>query len=43
MDSELSEEFEFKVEMHQGSALSPFGFTGVVDVVTKLTRGALSK
>ena len=37
VDSELSEEFEVKVGMHQGSVLSPF-FAAVVDVVTELTR-----
>ena len=33
VDSELSEEFEVKVGMHQGFVLSPFLFTVVVDVV----------
>ena len=36
MDCELSEEFEVKVWMHQGSVLSPFLFALVVDVVTEL-------
>ena len=35
VDSELSEEFEVNVGMHQGSVLSPFLFEVVVDVVTK--------
>ena len=35
---QLSEEFEAKVGMHQGSVLSPF-FAGVVDVVTEFARG----
>ena len=35
MDSELQEEFEVKVRMHQRSVLSPF-FALVVDVVTDL-------
>ena len=35
MDCELSEEFEVKVGMHQGSVMTPF-FAVVVDVVTKL-------
>ena len=44
VDSELSEEFEAKVEMHQGSVLSPFLFAVMVDVVTEFTReGALSE
>ena len=34
VDSELSEEYEVKVGMHQGSVLSPFRFAVVVDVVT---------
>ena len=43
MDSELSEEFEVNVVMHQGSVLSPFLFAVVVDVVAKFAReGALS-
>ena len=37
MDSELSEEFEVKVVMHQGSVLSSF-FTVVVDIVTEYAR-----
>ena len=44
VDSELSEELEVKVAMYQGSVLSPFLFTLMVDVVTELTRkGALSE
>ena len=44
MDSELSEEFEVKVGMHQGSVLLPFLFAVVVDVVTEFAReGALSE
>ena len=35
MDSELSEEFEVRVRMPQGSVLSPFLFAVVVDVVTE--------
>ena len=42
VDSELLEEYEVKVGLLQGSVLSPFLFTMVVDVVTKFTReGAL--
>ena len=42
VDSELSEEFEVDVGMPQGSVLSPFLFTLVVDVVTEFVReGAL--
>ena len=42
VDSELSEEFEVKVGMHQGSVRSPFLFAVVVDVVTEFAReGAL--
>ena len=44
VDSDLSEEFEVKVGMHQGSVLSPFIFAVVVDVVTELARvGVLSE
>ena len=38
LDSELSDEFEIKVWMHQGSVLSPFLFAVVVDVVTEFAR-----
>ena len=38
VDSELSEEFEVKVWMNQGSVLSPFLFAVVVDVVTVFAR-----
>ena len=42
--TQLSELFEIKVVMHQGSVLSPFVFTMVVDVVTEFAReGALSE
>ena len=34
--SELSEEFEVKVGMHQGSVLSHFVFAVVIDVATEL-------
>ena len=44
MDFELSEEFEVKVTMHQGSVLSPFLFEVVIDVVNEFAReGALSE
>ena len=44
VDSELSEEFEVKVGMHQGSVMSPFLFAVVVDVFTEFARvGALSE
>ena len=44
VDYELSEEFEDKVGMHEGSVLSPFLFAVVVDVVTELVReGVLSE
>ena len=42
VDSELSEECEVKVGMHQGSLPSPFHFAVVVDV-TEFARGALSE
>ena len=38
MSSEVSEEFEVKVGMHQGSLLSPFNFAEVVDVITEFAR-----
>ena len=38
VDSQLSEEFEVKVMMHQGSVLSPFIFSLVVDVVKEFAR-----
>ena len=39
VDAELSEKFEVKVGMHQGSVLSPFLFAVVLDVVTEFPRG----
>ena len=39
VDSELSEEFE--VRMHQGSVLSPFIFSLVVDVVKEFARNGV--
>jgi len=39
--SGLSEEFPVKVEIHQGSVLSPLLFVIVVDVVTKCARKGL--
>ena len=39
LDSELSEELEVKVGMHQGSVLSPFLSALVVDAVTEFARG----
>ena len=42
--SELSEELEVKVAMHQGTVLSPFPFTFVVGIVTELAiKGAQSE
>ena len=41
VDSELLEEFEVKVGMHQGSVLLPFLFAVVVDVVTKFSSELL--
>ena len=43
MDSELSEEFEIKVGMHQGSVLSSFLFTAVVDLVTEFASGCAKR
>ena len=42
MDSDIPEEFEVKVWMHQGSVLSPFLFAVVVDV-TELAKGLMSE
>ena len=39
MDSELSEEFDVKEGMLQGSVLSPFLFAVVVNVVSEFARG----
>ena len=38
VDSELPEEFDVKVMMHQGSVMSPFLLAFVVYVVTELAR-----
>ena len=44
VDSELTDEFEVKVWMHQRSVLSPFLLSLVVDVITEFAReGALSE
>ena len=44
VDSELSEEFEVKVGMLQGSVMSSFLFAAMVDVITEFAReGALSE
>ena len=40
-DSELSEEFEVNVEMHQGCVLSPILFALMADVVTELARDSV--
>ena len=43
MDNKLAERFMHKVGIHHGSALTPFPFTVVVDVVTEVAReGVLS-
>ena len=39
MDFELSEDFEVKVGMHQGSVMSPFLLAVMVDAVTEFSRG----
>ena len=41
MDSELSEEFEVKVGMHQGSVLLHFLFAVALDAVEFAREGAL--
>ena len=38
MNSELSEELEVNVGMHQGSVLSPFVFAVVADVAIEFAR-----
>ena len=38
VDSKMSEEFEVKVGMHQGSVQPPFILAVMVDVVTEFTR-----
>ena len=38
VDSELSEELEVNVRMHEGSVLLPFHFALVVDFVTSFAR-----
>ena len=40
-DDGLSESFEVKVGLHQGSVLSPLLFSAVMDVVSSETRGGL--
>ena len=42
-DSELSDELEAKVGMHQGSVLSTFLFAVVVDVATEVDRGCIKR
>ena len=42
VDSELSEEFEVKVGMHQGSVLSSFLFAVVLDIATELAIEGVS-
>ena len=39
VDSELLEEIEVKMGVHQGYVLSPFPIAVVVDVVTEIARG----
>ena len=43
VDCELSDEFEVKVEMHQGSVLLPFLFAVVVDVTDFTREGVLNE
>ena len=40
-DARLSESFEVKVGLHQGSVLSPMLFAAVMDVVSSETRSGL--
>ena len=42
VDSELSEEFEVKVEMHQGSVLSPFILAVMIDVDLEFAKEGVS-
>ena len=42
VDSELTEEFEAKVGMHQGSVLSPLSLAVVVDISLNLPESARS-
>ena len=41
VSSVVSDEFSVKVEVHQGSALSPLLFTIVMDVVTENARNGV--
>ena len=42
MESELSEEFEAEVQIHQGSMLSPLLLAVVLHVVTDLAGGCVN-
>ena len=41
MDCTISQEYDIKVRIQQGSVLSPFPYAVVVDIVTDMAREAV--